>query len=189
MVFVGVPIPIPEDLPLLWAGWAAHEGHMSLAVVALASYFGLLARDTIGFSLGRLVRHGSASPLVRRLIPERQLGRARVLSERLGRRAHLFGRFAIGVRVIMFMAAGLAGVRYRSFLVADAIALAIHTPLYLWLGWRFGPVAVDFLETHVAGRAGWVLLGLIGAFLALRWLLNWIRSGMGRKPPAAGAKT
>ena len=165
----GLLVPVPDDFPVLVAGWQIAEGHAAAAPTSVAALAGVLLRDLLAFSLGvglrRLGRHQRVSALA-------ASGRWRMaagLVERFGHRALLLARFAIGLRVPLYVAAGLSGDGYRRFARVEGVGLALTVPPTLWLGWRYGQGSVAWLERHLTERP----LLSAGAALATLALLAW----------------
>jgi membrane protein DedA with SNARE-associated domain len=136
LVVAGLGVPLPEELTQLTAGALAHEGLLDLWIVMPVVWVGILVGDAMLFWLGR--RHGpwllSTRPVRRVLTPARR--------ERIERHyaRHAFwtvavGRHAGGLRSGVFALAGVTGVRFRTFILADALSALVSVPIVTTLGY------------------------------------------------------
>jgi membrane protein DedA with SNARE-associated domain len=167
LLAAGVGIPIPEDLTLLGAGYFAWRGDAPLWLMLVTCFVGIVIGDSclywIGRKLGpRLTRHRWLS---HRLTPARQ-ERLRGFFVRRGAGAILLARFAAAARGALYLTAGSMGLRYRRFLVFDALAACLSVSLWVLIGWRFG-AHIDGVR-HLVKRVEHILLIVIVAVL-LTW--------------------
>src|SRR5262245_40899498 len=64
VVLGNVGLPVPEETVLLWAGYLAWTGELSLSLVILVAVTGAVGGDNVGYGIGRhcgraaLHRHG-----------------------------------------------------------------------------------------------------------------------------------
>lgn len=166
LVSCGVGIPLPEDIPLITAGFLAYNGTLELGWAIGVSMVAILLGDTIIYYIGY---HWGLSilnrPLMRRLLPESRLERVRRYFNRFGDRTIFFARFIVGLRAATFWAAGTLKVRYAKFLLFDFLAALISVPAFVLLGWYFG----DDIERamHLLDRIELILLVLAAGAIAL----------------------
>lgn len=174
-----IVIPVPEDLPLLAAGAQIDSTGMLLGFM-IAGALGVFLRDAFWFGLGRLAGEGVLRwPLVRRLLGESRLLRARDLVDRRGGRAVFIARFLIGFRSPAFLVAGALGVRIRHFVLWDGVGVLVSTPLALGLGYLVGdPVnaALAWLLDHR------LLVAALGAILVFAWVTSQMSRHAEREP-------
>lgn len=165
---------VQEEAAPLWGGLAAHHGHADLPLVmgacAIGAWLGDLALYAIGRRGGRLVWH---FPVSRGL-------------DFLRRHPHLAPlgiRFAYGLRWSLPMAAGAAGIPWRSYAPWAAFSAVVWSTLYTAIGWTAGEVA-----TRVFHNVKHYELPLIGA-IGVTWLaiFLWHLLGRGRPGPRARA--
>lgn len=175
----GVLVPLPDDVPQVWAGMRIAGGEMSWPAAMAVAFVGVLLRDSALFGLGHVVGEQALSNrFVARIVPPARVAQARERVRARGPMAVLIGRFSIGVRNATFFTAGALGVRPRDFLLWDVIGLCVTVPLMTTLGFFFGEPVVAGVQ-WVAARAPWaVAVGLVVALAA--W---WARSRFAR--PAA----
>lgn len=178
LVSCGVGIPLPEDIPLITAGFLAYSGNMELPWAIGVSMVAILIGDSLIYFVGY---HWGLSilnrPLMRKLLPEARLDRVRRYFNRFGDRTIFFARFIVGLRAATFWAAGTLKVSYGKFLLFDFLASLLSVPAFVLLGWYFG----DDIERamHVLDRIELVLLVLgVGAIaLFIYWEIKRRRSG------------
>lgn len=163
--FSGLGIPLPEDVPVLYAGIGLARGERAWVPTLLAVVAGVVTRDSLAYLLGRLLGARLLdAPWFRRLIPPEKIDRARVMLVQRGPVAVLVGRFLVGFRAPMFIAAGVSGLRYRTFIAWDALGMLVALPLMLTLGYTVGPPILDVAAAALPRTRELLLLAaLIGA--------------------------
>lgn len=159
--FVGVVVP--GEAAIVIGGALAAQGRISLASAIAAAVLGAIVGDTIGYAVGK--RWG------RKMVPRLSPRRARRLAsaEEFLRRhpgwAITMGRFPPGLRTFIPGAAGMARVRYPSFLFYNVLGAAIWGTSFVLAGYEAGR-NWRRVETLVTG-GGFALL----AAIVLGWLL------------------
>jgi membrane protein DedA with SNARE-associated domain len=187
LLAAGVGIPIPEDLTLLGAGYLAWRGDAPLWLMWLTGFAGIVAGDSslywIGRKLGpRISRHRWLS---HRLTPARRQ-RIEAFLARHGSKSVLLARFAAGARGAFYLTAGSMGMRYRRFLVFDALAALMSATLWGGLGWRFGN-HIDYLRHTVKRVEHWAAaaaLAIVVVWIVTRLVRRWIEGPPEPRPPA-----
>ena len=150
-------VPLPGETAVIFAGLAASSGRLSIVLVIVSASAAAIIGDNIGFQIGR---RGGRTLLERpgRFYDERQ----RVLAvgdpffERHGPKAVFFGRWIAGLRVWASWLAGASSMRWRPFLLWNALG-GISWATSVSLAAYFGGKAVE----HVVADIG--LYGLIAA--------------------------
>ncbi len=168
--FVG--LAVPGELGLLVGGFVVSEGRASLGVMMGLAAVGAMFGDSIGYYVGRRFGTRIRDGRLGRRVGENRWQRAEDALRRYGGRAVFFGRFVGILRALVPALAGASGLRYRRFLLWDALGAVIWGPGLIWLGYMAGGSYDKVAEW--TGRAGLVLLGLVvvvGAVLAAgHWL-------------------
>jgi membrane-associated protein len=172
----GVPLPLPGDLALIWAGYHVASGQsrfiVVLLVVEIATLIGASALYWLGLRGGRplIVRYGrflhiDASRLLR---VESWVGRRALL-------AIFLGRIVPGFRVVTPLVSGVLHVPYRVFLPALAAGTLVNSSFWMAIGFYFGPGVIAAL--HGLELTTQLLVSV--ALLAILALLTWrIRSAV-----------
>jgi membrane protein DedA with SNARE-associated domain len=168
LVLCGFGVPIPEDIPLIAAGYLIHLQQTNWITALCLSMGGVLLGDSAVFFMGRrLGRRLFRSRLVLAVTSPRRIARVLIYYQRYGAKVIIAGRFLPGLRAPIFFVAGSSRVPYAKFLSLDALAAAVSVPLWLLLGSRFGGT-IDALLTEIRqGKrlALFILVSLIGAYL------------------------
>jgi membrane protein DedA with SNARE-associated domain len=170
LVVCGVGIPVPEDVPLITAGFLCYSGDMKLGPAIAISMVAVLIGDTLIYFIGyhwglSILTH----PIIRRFLPESRLERVRRYFNRYGDRTIFFARFIVGLRAATFWAAGTLKVKYSKFLFFDGLAALLSVPAFILVGWYFG----DDIEKamHLLDRIEFVLL--VVAVVAIGGFVYW----------------
>jgi len=179
--FVG--FVFPGEVALVLGGVLAGQGRLPLAAVLAAAIIGAALGDSVGYAVGARYGRRLLDGTVGRLVSSRHLDRGqRYLAEK-GGKAVFLGRFTASLRVLVPGLAGMAGLRYRTFLVnnvAGAVGWGALSVLIGYLGARSWQHA-----EHLASRASLVVLAvLVLAFVgvpALRVAIRWGRRSLGKR--------
>jgi len=168
---LGVPLPIPGDLALLFAGYLVGRGLMrfdlSVLVIVLAGFLGASGLYVFTRRYGRamVLRYGRYLHL--------DAGRLAWLEtrfQRFGPWAVLMARVTPGLRIYTSVLAGLGQVPYPRFATALGPAVIIWAVGFVFLGSRVGE-NWDELATLLEHHAIWVAAAVfpLAAFGALLW--------------------
>jgi len=178
----GILMPLPEDFSLIYAGVRLKSGQFLWAPTLLAAIVGVGIRDFVAFLIGRYLGGWLLhSGWMRRLIGRSRLERAEAMVRDHGPSAVLMGRFFIGFRATVFLAAGATGVSVRSFLLWDGLGLIVAVPATVALGFVFGEPLAE-LSFWLVQRAQLVVVGLL--MVGACWLAY---QRLRRDPPEASA--
>jgi membrane protein DedA with SNARE-associated domain len=154
-------VPVPGETGLIAAAVLASQGKLSIELVIPVAALGAIVGDNIGYAIGR---KGGRWLLQR---PGRfHYQRTQVLLtgepffERHGPKAVFFGRFLLGLRIWASWLAGATRMRWRSFLIWNALGGAL---------WATGIGMAAYLLGHSAGSAveAFGVYGLIAFLLAV----------------------
>lgn len=174
--------PLTEDLLLLVGGYLIGTHVFSWAPTATVAYVGILGADLCLFWFGRKLRaHTLNRGFVRHVIRPGRLRLAARWFRRFGQGVIFLSRFVPGTRVLVFVSAGLRGVRLTRFLVLDGLAAAIWAPLLLWAGHLAGERIGSLGRTLeiVGDRVFWILITIVAAYALRRWWLQRERAVVG----------
>ncbi len=174
MVLENLFPPLPSELILPAAGFAAARGELNLVGVvlsgALGSVLGTLPLYYIGRAVGeeRLVawadRYGKWLTL-----RGKEIKQADDWFDRHGPRAVLFGRMIPGIRSLLSLPAGMSEMALPKFLLYSAIGSALWAALLSSAGYLLG----DHYEQvgQYVGPIGTVLLTLLVVYVVI-WVLR-----------------
>jgi len=162
----GLGLPLPEDLVLLTGGALAHLGVVRLPLAIGVCMAGVLCGDLLLFHTARkLGPKVYEQRWIRRLLTPERRTRISRLYARHGGRVIFFGRYMSVLRVLVFAMAAVQGVRTRTFLFWDALALSLSAPLIVVLGYVFAR-SIDRVAAGF-GRVEHLLAIIVGSALAL----------------------
>ena len=177
LVAGGLGAPLPEETTLLVAGALTHRSSHSLPFVIAACGAAVLAADLILFAAARywgprVLRWRWLSGLLSE--SRRQWVVAQVA--RYGAAAVFVARFLPGVRVLVFLTAGLHGMDARRFILFDLLGLCVTVPVLVLLGTTVS-TQLDHVLARVHEAQLWALLLAVGVGLGL-WahFANRVRS-------------
>lgn len=135
----GVSLPLPEDIPLVAAGYLIWDKTFSPFPIFLVTMSSILIGDFILFYLGqklgfRYLFQARDKPLFK----VKSVRRARAYFRKYGDKIVFFARFIVGFRIVVFFMAGAMKMKPSRFLFFDAMAALISVPLWLLLGYLLG---------------------------------------------------
>jgi membrane protein DedA with SNARE-associated domain len=171
---LGIPMPIPTDLLIVFAGV-----RIALSPNAFAIWYWFLLLNlasALGASgLYLIVRRGGR-PLIERYgryvhLGPKQVDRAERLLGRGGWWSIAIGRAIPGLRYLTVIACGLFKVPYLRFVTAHIVGSSIYIGVFLGLGARFGPQVIEYLHLPALELR---LIWLLGLAIGLPVLLAWI---------------
>ncbi|NML45440.1 DedA family protein [Ramlibacter sp. G-1-2-2] len=174
------------EMILLLAGWAAHQGHLSLPLVMLVAFVGGTVGDQAFFWIGR---HWG-----RRLLRRWPAARARALYVGKLLRRHdaslVFGiRFMYGLRIAGPIAMGALRLRARRFAIFNALGAAVWAVVVGGLGYVLGHTLEMLLGDlqRYENAVAWTLVAGVGLMIMLHRLFHALRL-RGARPPG-GSRT
>jgi membrane protein DedA with SNARE-associated domain len=161
LLLCGCGLPVPEELPLLTGGFLVYRGLTQYPTTLAISFVGVVAGDHSLFFLGRrfgtgvLTYLGFASPRT-----QLRIERLKMFMDRHGNMAIFYARFLTGVRALIYLTAGSAGVTPRRFLVYDTLGAVISVPLAVSVGYFFGN-QIDLVVRYIGGYERLVLVAIM----------------------------
>jgi membrane-associated protein len=172
-----IGLVVPGDVVIALGGVYAARGRLDLAWVMAIAFVAAVCGESTGFWLGRrfgmrLIRR---LPFLNRL--EHGLHDVEGHFARHGGKTVAIGRYATAAGAMIPFVAGMAGMRYRRFLLFDVPAVLVWAIGITLVGYLFGE-NLDLVET-ILSRFGWAILGLLVAFVAWRVLRARLRPGRG----------
>lgn len=151
-------IPVPSEVTLLFAGFAVHQGWMSLPLAVLGATAGNLAGSLLAYGIG-------ASGQLRRVpLVAGVLDRSEGLLKRHGTRAVFVARLLPLARTFVSLPAGARRIPIVRFIVLTTVGCALWALAFVLAGMLAGSAWASL--DSVAGR---VLLGA-GLVVLAAWL-------------------
>jgi membrane protein DedA with SNARE-associated domain len=172
LLLSGFGLPIPEDIPLILAGYLAYFDYASPWTLFPLTFLAVLGADLMVFWLGRRYGHHVPKlPLMRRFLTEKRLAKTEALLHRHGGKFMFAARFLPGLRAPAIFTAGNFKVPYWKFFAYDGGAALLSVPLILGLAYYF---AERLEQVRV-----WVANGEKGAIVVIGLLVVAIILGKG----------
>lgn len=179
LIAAGLGVPLPEDIPLLAAGWLVHTGKAQLHFMILTGLAGVMVGDSLLFNMGRrygdhLIEHR----WLRRIAKPWLLDKARHMYMHHGAKILFAARFMPGLRSVLFLTAGAFRVPFWKFFCIDGFAALISVPVWVWAGWYFSESIEQFIKD--AKIATYFVVGGLTAGLLL-WVLYEYRHNLSKR--------
>lgn len=143
LLLSGFGLPIPEDIPLILAGylcypWHDGQGYADPWVLFPLTFLAVIGADLMVFWLGRRYGHHVPKlPLMGRFLTEKRLAKTEALLHRHGGKFIFAARFLPGLRAPAIFTAGNFKIPYWKFLAYDGGAALLSVPLILGLAYYF----------------------------------------------------
>lgn len=171
LVLGGIGLPFPEEATLLLTGFLISHHTVKIIPTFLVVYGSLLMTDFFLYLIGK--KYG-------RMIVEHKRFRKVVSSDRLLRIEEKFkkwgiwvvlaGRHLLGLRVQIFLAAGVMKISAEKFIIADAISALITIGLWIGVGY-LGVNSVQVLKKDITWVEHTIILML--AIFLVSWIIYW----------------
>ena len=169
----GVPLPLPGDGIMLFAGYLSSIGRLSLGLAFVAMESGTL----VGASILHFIGRRGGRPLLYRYGRYLHLDRPRLelIESWLSRHAFLSivaGRLIPGLRIPTSFVSGVFLIPYRIFLPAVAIGSSLYILFFMFLGASLGREARPI--ARLIARHLWLtcVLLVVAAVTLLIWLYS-----------------
>lgn len=171
----GLGLPLPEDIPLVTAGFLVSQHHMHFAIAGPLAWMGIVGGDCILYRLGWRYGHNiTRVPFIGRHLTMARIERAEVLFAKYGVLVVAVGRLFAGVRGGMVVAAGTIRFKFSKFIVADSIAAIFSGGLFMMLGYWFGSNLDTMQHKWHEFKVVFTLIGISLALIVIGYI--WFRS-------------
>jgi membrane-associated protein len=163
-----VGMVLPGETALLVAGVFCNSkyGSLSLGIMMVVAVVCAVAGDSVGYEFGRKFGPPVRRSRLGRWVGEHRWAKVDGFLHRHGGKAVLLGRLTALLRALMPSMAGMSGMRYRTFLLWNAVGGLIWAPGCVLLGYAFAS-ALDVVGQTLT----WAPLAILGvgiaAYLAL----------------------
>jgi membrane protein DedA with SNARE-associated domain len=160
-------VPVPSEIVLPFAGWLAHDGKMSLAIVLFINSAAALVGSGLSYWFGAaggkrlLLRYGRYI-----FITPQDIDRTEAFFARRGRVTVLIARFVPVVRHIISIPAGVARMPLSAFLLQTFIGATVWGSFLVLLGYELG-AKWESVATQLKQADLVIGLVIIIAFIAL----------------------
>jgi membrane protein DedA with SNARE-associated domain len=167
-------LPIPEEMTLILAGAAAHEGAMHMRYMVPLAAFTILVTDFQIYLIGRYFgRHILSRWPFRRLISSAKIDAAEKRFAGHTIWAVFTVRFISGLRWPTYFSAGTLRMPVYKFVLVELVAVTIHATTYSFVGYIFSPhvfVIVEFVKkaNKLVGLTAILALVLLSILIGYR---------------------
>jgi membrane protein DedA with SNARE-associated domain len=163
-------VPIPEDIPLIAAGVLlnTHPEIASWHLTFIVAFIGIMSGDLVLYSMGRffgpaVVNHR----FVRRIVTPSRFRNIIRMFRKYGIWAVFFGRFFMGIRAMMCLAAGVTRFPYWKFFLADCAGAVLSIPLFVLLGYWFADMLPTLRSYLVGVQGALIIMAVVAAVVIL----------------------
>jgi membrane-associated protein len=132
-----VGMVLPGETALLVAGVFCQRGTLSLPIMIIVAVVCAIAGDSVGYEFGRKFGPSLRRSRLGRWVGEHRWAKVDGFLHRHGGKAVLLGRMTALLRALMPSMAGMSGMRYRTFLLWNAVGGLIWAPSCVLLGYAF----------------------------------------------------
>lgn len=167
--------PVPSELIMPLAGFAAAQGRLSFLGVVVAGALGAVAGAYVWYFVGRRVSENRLADWIDRhgrwlTLDTSDLRKSRRFFQRRGALAVFLGRLVPGVRTFVSVPAGLMRMPHAVFLVSTTLGTALWTTMLATAGYALEH-EYRRVEAWLDPISAIVIVLLAGAYLlrALRW--------------------
>jgi membrane-associated protein len=168
-VFLG--FVLPGETAVVVGGFLAYEGRVPLAAVFAAAIVGAILGDSVGYEVGKKWGDSLLAKAPKRFVKPVHVTQGKELINRLGGRAVFTGRWTAVLRALVPSLCGTAKMRYRTFLLWNALGGVTWATAFILIGYLAGS-AWKRIE-HYTNIAGYALFG--AAIVAVLGIVLWNR--------------
>jgi len=168
---------LPGETAVVVGGFLAYEGKVPLAAVFAAAILGAVIGDSVGYEVGERWGDALLAKAPKRFVKPAHVVQGKELINRLGGRAVFIGRWTAVLRALVPSLCGTAGMRYRSFLLWNALGGVTWATAFILIGYLAG-TAWQRIE-HYTNVVSYILFG--AALVAVVGLVLWNRRKQARR--------
>jgi len=174
LLLCGFGLPLPEDIVLIAGGILSARGICDFWITTAVCMAGVLVGDGVVFFLGRrFERRIKNLWLFRRILNERVDSKISSIFKKYGDRMVFIGRFMPGLRMPIFMSAGIYRVTPWKFFALDGFAAMISVPVWIYVGYIFGANLEELERGMRKFKFGfYTILAAIAAIIFVLWFMK-----------------
>lgn len=128
---------LPGETALLVAGYFCHEKVLDIRIMLPLAIVAAVAGDSVGYAFGKRFGPPLRGSKVGGWVGEHRWTKVDEFLNRHGGKAVLLGRLTALLRALIPSMAGMANMRYRVFLIWNAIGGVLWAGACVWLGFAF----------------------------------------------------
>jgi membrane protein DedA with SNARE-associated domain len=148
IVLTGMGLPVPEEVLVIGAGVASHNGSLEPWVALITCIVAAILGDCAMYGIGYHFGHGLLREnrwFSRALNPRTERKMEQKIRQH-GLKVLLITRFLVGVRSPVYVAAGVLRVPFQYFIVCDLISASLVVSLFFGLSYRFAEHILNIWE-------------------------------------------
>lgn len=162
--------PIPSEIIMPSAGYAASQGELVLVGVIIAGCIGSLTAAALLYWIGYQFNHDAIFRFTERygkylFIKSEDIQKSLLWFEKYGHRIVFFGRMVPAVRSLISIPAGMSRMPFWKFMFYSALGTIIWTTFLACVGFYFGENQA--LMHEIFSRVGYVIIMIV--VLVLLW--------------------
>ncbi|BCU64070.1 DedA family protein [Acinetobacter bouvetii] len=156
--------PIPSEIIMPSAGYAASQGQLLLSGVIIAGCIGSLTAAALLYWIGYQFNHDAIFRFTDRygkylFIKSEDIQKSLLWFEKYGHRIVFFGRMVPAVRSLISIPAGMSRMPFWKFMFYSALGTIIWTTFLACVGFYFGENQA--LMHEIFSRVGYVIITIV----------------------------
>ena len=175
---------LPGETAVVVGGFLAYEHKVPLAAVFVIAIAGAIIGDSVGYEVGRKWGDSLLDKAPKRIVKPAHVVQGKQLINRLGGRAVFAGRWTAVLRALVPSLCGTAKMRYRTFLMWNALGGITWATAFILIGYLAG-TAWKRVEGY-ANSVGYIFFGVI--IVAGIGFAIWNRRKQAKKDAATEAE-
>jgi membrane protein DedA with SNARE-associated domain len=168
IVLTGMGLPVPEELFIIAAGLASHNGVLEPWAALLTCIVAAILGDCSMYAIGYHFGHGLLRDhrwFAWLLNPRAERKMEQKIREH-GLKALFITRFLVGVRSPVYVAAGILRIPFRSFIAWDVISASVVVSVFFGLSYLFAE-HINNLWTRIRKAEIALTVGAIAAVVGM----------------------
>jgi membrane-associated protein len=180
-----VGMVLPGETALLVAGVFCNSkyGDLNLGIMIAVAVVCAIGGDSVGYEFGKKFGPSLRRSRLGRWVGEHRWAAVDGFIHRHGGKAVLLGRLTALMRALMPSMAGMSGMRYRTFLLWNAVGGIVWAPGCVLLGYAFAS-ALDVVGETLT----WAPLAIVALFVVIYLAVHLRKRGRERAEAEAFAK-
>jgi membrane protein DedA with SNARE-associated domain len=181
-VFLG--FVLPGETAVVVGGFLAYEGKLPLLLVLVVACAGAIIGDSAGYEVGHRWGDALLEKAPKRFVKPAHIEQGKQMINRLGGRAVFAGRWTAVLRALVPSLCGTSGMRYRSFLLWNALGGVTWATAFTLVGYLAGTAWKQ--AEHYTNVVSYALFG--AAVVAVAGIILWNRHRQARRDLATEAE-
>jgi membrane protein DedA with SNARE-associated domain len=157
---------LPGETALLVAGYFCYTGVLDIRIMLPLAIVAAIAGDSVGYAFGRRLGPPLRASKLGGWVGEHRWTRVDDFLNRHGGKAVLLGRLTALLRALVPSMSGMARMRYRTFLVWNAIGGVLWAGACVWLGYAFAK-SLDTIENYATWAPIPVVVLVVGGWVVM----------------------